>query len=60
MDPDTALEEMLKLASMIVDSDKFDLSNDEMRDAAIELASSALALHDWMRMGGFAPKEWKR
>ena len=60
MDPDACLEEALALAGKIVDHDEEDMTNDEMHDAALELAQYVLSLHDWIRGGGFLPKEWRK
>lgn len=60
MDPDACLEEALAAAGRIIDHDELDLSNDEMHDEAVSLAESVLSLHDWIRGGGFMPKDWRK
>lgn len=59
MDPDQCLEDALAAAERIIDSPEEELSNDEMHDLAIDLAHSVFAIHDWIRGGGFLPKEWR-
>lgn len=60
MDPNQCLEDALTNASRIIDHDGEDISNDEMHDLALELATSVLSLHDWIRGGGFLPSEWRK
>ena len=56
MDPNACLEEALRNASRIIE----ELSSDEIADDAVQLATNVLALHDWIRGGGFLPNEWRR
>ena len=56
MDPDKCLEEMLELAGKVVD----DKSCGNAEDVVLDLSHLVLALHDWIRGGGFLPKEWRR
>ena len=63
MDPDACLENMLEIAGKVVDGKlKSSVDEDECEyiDAALGLAEHVLALHDWIRGGGFLPKEWRK
>ena len=52
MDPNTALNEMVELATKIDDAQDTTLSQ------ALGLAERVLALHEWISNGGFFPKTW--
>jgi hypothetical protein len=60
MDPDAALAEALDAARAIL----ADIDRLEQPDTAIdhgapgELAERFIALHDWLRQGGFLPADW--
>jgi hypothetical protein len=55
MDPNANLERQLILAQRIVDS----YNEDGLKVDAEELADLVLALNEWIKKGGFLPKEWK-
>lgn len=53
MDPNSNLNEQLKLAASIV--------KDEEADAdATRLAELVISLHEWIINGGFLPERWQR
>lgn len=55
MDPNETLRLMVQRAEAIADRDE-----NPARDFydASELANTVLALHDWIRRGGFLPAAW--
>jgi hypothetical protein len=60
MDPDAALEELLRLVDLVNgESDaEIDLRTD-CRDIS-QIAELLLALDGWLSAGGFLPRRWKR
>lgn len=54
MDPNANLEEMLRLARSILDTD------DDCDERATRLAELVEALDGWLRAGGFLPDRWAR
>lgn len=56
MDPDEALREALKLSDQIITEP---LDDEELEEAARELAEKLEALDNWIRQGGFLPKRWR-
>ena len=52
MDPNQCLKECLDLADTIQQNELTE------SDSANELAERVFALHDWLRKGGFLPKQW--
>jgi hypothetical protein len=74
MDPNANLEEQITLAKQILErQDAFDPDvpceyeqkftenyYTSQADAAERLAELVEALHEWIKKGGFLPKEWQR
>lgn len=56
MDPDENLKQQLEIAAKILD----DVDNERRldHDAAIRLAELVQSLDEWVKKGGFLPKEW--
>jgi len=57
MDPNANLSEALALAADLVEADSYD---GDLVDDAPRLAELVLALHNWLRSGGFPPTIWAR
>jgi hypothetical protein len=61
MDPDAALERLRELASEITgrtDGESYDYM-EITADLGNELAETFENLDEWIKKGGFLPKEWK-
>lgn len=58
MDPNETLKQLLALAKRIQEAD--DRDEDLCPGEAAELADGVVALHSWMRSGGFLPDAWAR
>ena len=59
MDPNVCLEELRKLAKLILDPPGY-VSNDTQATRGERLAELAQALDGWLSKGGFLPKDWER
>lgn len=57
MDPDSNLEEQLRLSSELIDADNTD--PDVALPKAARLAELVFALNEWLVRGGFPPKSWQ-
>jgi hypothetical protein len=59
MDPNQALADMrdaIGLASALEDGDPVDYTAEQI---LADLAEAAMALDNWLRIGGFLPDDWK-
>lgn len=54
MDPTSNLEEQLRLAKLLTSTEPSE--NDAIRGA--RLAELVIALNEWIRKGGFLPRQW--
>jgi len=64
MDPDTALERIRELAQEIVErtdnTDNYEYEYDRITaDLGAELAEVFTGLDEWVKKGGFLPKDWR-
>jgi hypothetical protein len=56
MDPNANLAEQLRLAeSILANIDEYETANEGNR-----LAELVVDLHNWIKMGGFLPKDWEQ
>jgi hypothetical protein len=58
MDPDANWEEAIGLAARLASDDEWIRGQDE--DNALRLAELVLALHAWVKRGGFPPRVFRR
>jgi hypothetical protein len=54
MDPDVALRTALEASARVIATEGAEA------EAAVELAESVQALHEWIARGGFLPVAWGR
>lgn len=59
MDPDKTLKMMLDSANQIAKDYEGDGNGIDQGEAAA-LAESFINLHNWIKRGGFLPKDWQR
>ena len=63
MDPNANLREQLELAQEIVKRaasiEQQDMTLSPAEQNALRLAELVLALDEWIRKGGFLPRQWK-
>jgi len=59
MDPNACLEDILRLTQKIGEDYRNPDSKGIDQEDALELAESISILHNWIKNGGFLPKEWK-
>lgn len=59
MDPDANLEEQLRLSLGLL-AGLEDRPCADMVDDAERLAELVVSLNDWIKMGGFLPKAWRK
>ena len=56
MDPDANLNEQLVIAMTMLDKESEHIDTGD----AVRLAELVLALDEWLRRGGFLPKQWRK
>lgn len=60
MDPNANLKEQIELAMKMMADYESEESNGIDQDDAERLAELVMALHGWLKGGGFLPDKWKR
>ena len=55
MDPDANLKEQLELAQKFYGQDDLTFDGEDV----IRLAELVIALNEWIKNGGFLPKDWR-
>lgn len=61
MDPEEVLKRLRELSKEILsnEEDNYTLGSPLMPDQAIEIAESFISLDNWIKSGGFLPRDWK-